>query len=161
LQNPDGSFSTEWFNRPANSSDTARKLQTTGHILEWLAWSLPEDELRDPRVIKSVEFIATMLAEQPNHDWSVGPLGHALHALAIYDKRLHGTGANSKQDQIAKRKPVYTSAVPHDRSAAPQAGDANHDLDRASPPSVDFDRYVPRRMTDVENEAELMLSPNR
>jgi hypothetical protein len=105
LENPDGSFSTEWFNRPANASDPARKLQTTGHILEWLVFSLPEDQLRDPKIVKSVEYIATMLNDSPNHDWSVGPLGHALHALAIYDKRvLKATGAG--QEQVAKRAPV-------------------------------------------------------
>jgi hypothetical protein len=148
LENPDGSFSTEWFNRPANANEPARKLQTTGHILEWLVWSLPEDELRDPRVIKSVEFIAATLAEEPNRDWSVGPLGHALHALAIYDKRLHG-GTGSKQDQLAKRKPIYTSMLPSDRPNAPRVGDAIQDDDHAGPASVEFDRYIPRRMTDV------------
>jgi hypothetical protein len=46
-----------------------------------------------------------MLNDSPNHDWSVGPLGHALHALAIYDKRvLKATGAG--QEQVAKRAPV-------------------------------------------------------
>ena len=51
LQNPDGSFSTEWFNYPADrAGDVDRKIQTTGHMLEWLAWSLPEDEMRNARV---------------------------------------------------------------------------------------------------------------
>ena len=149
LQNPDGSFSTEWFNRPANSNDPARKLQTTGHILEWLVWSLPEDELRDPRIIKSVEFVATTLADQPNHDWSVGPLGHALHALAIYDKRIHGIGAGSNQDQLAKRKPIFTSMLPGDRPKAPRVGDIIQNEDHADPAPIDFDRYIPRRMTEV------------
>ena len=160
LQNPDGSFSTEWFNRPANANDPARKLQTTGHILEWLVWSLPEDELRDPRVIKSVEFIATTLAAQPNHDWSVGPLGHALHALAIYDKRLHG-GAVSKQNQLAKRKPIFTSMLPRDRPSAPRIGDAIQDENHADPASVEFDRYIPRRMMEVTPDDGSIPSPAR
>jgi hypothetical protein len=161
LQNPDGSFSTEWFNRPANANDPARKLQTTGHILEWLVWSLPEDELRDPRVIKSAEYIATMLSEQPNHDWSVGPLGHALHALAIYDKRLHGT-TSSKQDEIARRKPIYTSMVPRDRPPVPLAGDEMQETDHSSPLGIEPDRFIPRRMTDVQRDDEsLPLSPSR
>ena len=59
LQNPDGSFSTEWFNYPADrAGDVDRKIQTTGHMLEWLVWSLPEDELRDPKVLKAVEFVS-------------------------------------------------------------------------------------------------------
>ena len=41
-----------------------RKLQTTGHMLEWLVWSLPEEQLRDPRVSRSSSFIATTLSER-------------------------------------------------------------------------------------------------
>src|SRR5262249_58545401 len=32
LQNPDGSFSTEWFTGRGNRQDLARRCQTTGHI---------------------------------------------------------------------------------------------------------------------------------
>jgi hypothetical protein len=161
LQNPDGSFSTEWFNRPANATEPARKLQTTGHILEWLVWSLPDDELRDPRVVKSVEYIATTLADQPDHDWSVGPLGHALHALAIYDKRVSGTAFIPKRDQFAKRKPLYTSAVPRDRPHAPSAEDTPDDAGASGPLMIDADRYVPWRATDARPDDGSMSSPGR
>jgi hypothetical protein len=90
LQNPDGSFSTEWFNYPADrTGDVDRKIQTTGHMLEWLVWSLPEDELRDPRVLKAVEFVSSSLMANPNRAWSIGPLGHALHSLVIFHQRLY------------------------------------------------------------------------
>ena len=37
LQNPDGSFSTEWLLGRGNRPDADRKVQTTGHILSgWL-----------------------------------------------------------------------------------------------------------------------------
>ena len=42
LQNRDGSFSTEWFKRAAAKDDLDRRLQTSGHILEWLASSVPD-----------------------------------------------------------------------------------------------------------------------
>jgi hypothetical protein len=88
LQNPDGSFSTEWFNHPADRpGDLDRKLQTTGHILEWLTWSLPEEELRDPKIEKTVNFLSGILIEHPDKSWSIGPLGHGLHALMIYHQR--------------------------------------------------------------------------
>ena len=48
LQNPDGSFSTQWFIRREANPDVDRRLKTTGHIAEWLAFSLPDEELRDP-----------------------------------------------------------------------------------------------------------------
>lgn len=88
LQNPDGSFSTEWFNRRGNRADLDRKIQTTGHILEWLVASLDDAQLRDPHLIKSVDFLAQTLLEDPDKSWAIGPLGHALHALVMYDERV-------------------------------------------------------------------------
>lgn len=88
LQNPDGSFSTDWFKGRQNKPDTDRKLKTTGHITEWLAFSLPEDQLTDPRMVRAVEFIASILDEGHGHKWEIGPIGHGLHALRIYDRRL-------------------------------------------------------------------------
>jgi hypothetical protein len=94
LQNTDGSLSTEWFSYPADRSfDPDRKLQTTGHMLEFLVWSLPDDQLRDPKVVKSVNFLADLLASNPDRAWSIGPLGHALHALMIYHERLYNEPA--------------------------------------------------------------------
>ena len=88
LQNSDGSFSTEWFTRRGDNPDIDRRLKTSGHILEWIAFSLSEQELRDPRMIKAVDHVATILLKNSNHKWEVGPLGHGLHALSIYDTRM-------------------------------------------------------------------------
>jgi len=86
LQNPDGSFSTEWFNGRGNRNDVDRKLQTTGHILEWLLYAVNEKELHDPRTTRAVNYLATILQNEPQRDWDAGPLGHALHALFLYDR---------------------------------------------------------------------------
>jgi hypothetical protein len=92
LQNRDGSFSTEWFKYPADREDDIdRKIQTTGHILEWLVASLDQDALFQPRVTAAVEFLSTALAREPSRDWKIGPLGHALHALTIYRERAWGS----------------------------------------------------------------------
>lgn len=91
LQNRDGSFSTEWFKYPADREDDIdRKVQTTGHILEWLVASLDQQELYSPRVLAAVEFLNAALAREPGRDWKIGPLGHALHALNIYQERVWG-----------------------------------------------------------------------
>jgi len=91
LQNRDGSFSTEWFKYPADRDDDIdRKIQTTGHMLEWLVGSLDQEKLYDPRVVAATEFLATALASEPSRDWKIGPLGHALHALTIYQERVWG-----------------------------------------------------------------------
>jgi len=91
LQNRDGSFSTEWFKYPDNREDDIdRKVQTTGHILEWLVASLDQEKLYENRIIAATEFIATALAREPGRNWKDGPLGHALHALSIYQERVWG-----------------------------------------------------------------------
>lgn len=92
LQNRDGSFSTEWFKYLADRDDDIdRKIQTTGHILEWLVGSLDQEALFQPRVTAAVEFLTASLAREPARDWKIGPLGHALHALTIYQERAWGT----------------------------------------------------------------------
>lgn len=91
LQNRDGSFSTEWFKYPADRADDIdRKIQTTGHILEWLVSSLDQERLYDARVVAAAEFLASALAREPSREWKIGPLGHALHALNIYQERAWG-----------------------------------------------------------------------
>ena len=91
LQNRDGSFSTEWFKYPDNREDDVdRKVQTTGHILEWLVASLDQERLYENRIIAAAEFIATALAREPGRNWKDGPLGHALHSLSIYQERVWG-----------------------------------------------------------------------
>lgn len=91
LQNRDGSFSTEWFKYPADREDDIdRKIQTTGHILEWLVASLDQERLYDPRIVAAAEFLCRSLTREPSREWKLGPLGHALHALNMYQERAWG-----------------------------------------------------------------------
>jgi len=91
LQNRDGSFSTEWFKYPADrEDDVERKIQTTGHILEWLVGSLDQERLYDPQVVAAAEFLCRTLQREPSREWKIGPLGHALHALNMYQERAWG-----------------------------------------------------------------------
>jgi len=89
LQNRDGSFSTSWFEGRADDGDLDRKLQTTGHILEWLVFTLPAEELRDPRVTQAVSFLMNVFQNGRNQELPVGPKGHALRALALYHARMY------------------------------------------------------------------------
>jgi len=90
LQNPDGSMSTSWFQGRGDSGDEERRLETTGHMVEWLVYSLPEEELTDTRVVKSVRYLTNLLWQDRNRNWKIGPKGHALHALVLYDHRAFG-----------------------------------------------------------------------
>lgn len=88
LQNSDGTFSTRWFEGREAKPDLDRRIKTTGHVTEWLAFSLPEEQLTGPRMVKAVTFLVNSLRNNVSHEWEVGPHGHAIHALRIYDRRL-------------------------------------------------------------------------
>lgn len=88
LMNPDGTFSTSWFNKAENRSDVDRKIQTTGHVMEWLILAQSDAELRSPRMMRAMDYLATHLKSNPQHDWKLGPMGHALHALMMYNERV-------------------------------------------------------------------------
>lgn len=90
FQHREGSFSTGWFKERKFNGEIERKLYTTGHVLEWLVFSLPESELSDPRIGKTVDYILNLMLSAPNYDLAVGPRGHALHALRMYEERVFG-----------------------------------------------------------------------
>ncbi len=117
LQNADGSFSTEWFVRKGARPDLDRRVQTTGHILEWLVYSIPESMLRDPRVVRAVDYLSGILAAQPDRKWEIGPLGHALHALAIYDERVFAPHDSAAATPVIEQAPLEPRATmaPHSR----------------------------------------------
>jgi hypothetical protein len=102
LQNADGSFSTAWFERPANSGDLNRRLNTSGHVLEWLAHSLPDEQLTDPQMIRAVEYLTNLLWENRHRNWDIGARGHALHALALYDERMFGGQPGRRTEQLGQ-----------------------------------------------------------
>ena len=103
LQNKDGSFSTLWFEGPENRNDKTRKLITSGHQLEWLAFSLPDHRLQDPKFERAVEYVANLLEQNRNLRWHRGGLGHALHALAIYEQRVLGTSPGQRMQRLARK----------------------------------------------------------
>lgn len=92
LQNRDGSFSTEYFAGRGAKREPLKRLETTGHIAEWLAYSLPEEELHKPQMVKAINYLANLLVGGRNREWRIGPLSHGLHALQIYDQRALKTG---------------------------------------------------------------------
>lgn len=90
LQNRDGSFSTAWFEKPEDGWDVERKLRTTGHMLEFLVSTADQKVLYHPKTVKAVKFLADALEDEPKKDWKIGPMCHALHALAVYQERVWG-----------------------------------------------------------------------
>ena len=160
LQNSDGSFSTEWFRRREARDDLDRRLQTSGHILEWFVYSLPEEQLTDPRVVKAVKYLSGILAAQPSREWEIGPLGHAIHALSLYDQRVFKTAEEgARSEPIAERRPAVVAPRRHEeasrRSVKPRV-----DAEDAAPSlSIDPDEPAPVIAPTVPAEAATSATP--
>ena len=86
LQNSDGSLSTEWFRGPGDEESVDRRLKTTGHLLEWLLYAASEKELKYSRLTRAANYLANIMYNNRNKNWEAGPLGHAIHALLLYDR---------------------------------------------------------------------------
>jgi len=88
LQNRDGSMSTDWFERSEDNGKMDRKIQTTGHMVEFLLTALPDNELQSPQMLRAISYLVNTLYQERGHEWQVGPKGHALRALAMYYRRV-------------------------------------------------------------------------
>ncbi|MBN2022803.1 MAG: hypothetical protein JW809_08395 [Pirellulales bacterium] len=96
LQNPDGTWHPGFFAYRGQGGTTVEQLRSTGHVLRWLAFSLPEDRLRDPAIVRSVARLVQLLGDRRGTNTNLpgasareiaARLG-AVHALAIYDQRV-------------------------------------------------------------------------
>jgi hypothetical protein len=95
LQNSDGGFSTEFFEGKSNSQDRIRQIYSTGHALEWLAIALSDEQLERAEVGRMIDFLVDQLEKdfRPQSELNgndVGPKGHALRALRLYELRVFG-----------------------------------------------------------------------
>ena len=102
LQNPDGSFSTEWFVGRADNGPPGRRLETTGHMTEWLSYSLSKEELTSPEMVKAVSYLTKLMYDNRTTKWNIGPMGHGLHALSTYDERVFGGEPGKRAEQLAR-----------------------------------------------------------
>ena len=96
-QNSDGSFSSNYFARSGISADNAKILSTTGHTLEFLAITLPKDQLREPWMVRSVNRLCQLLEDSEHLPLECGALYHAVHGLAVYRKRV-GLGDSNQSE---------------------------------------------------------------
>ena len=95
IQNEHGLWHPEFFMKKGVGGDHYETLYASGHILRFLALSLPEKELSNPKMTKAVQALATRVAQVPQTanavtmtDRQTEGLSVALHALAIYNQRM-------------------------------------------------------------------------
>ena len=91
----DGTWSTNFLGAAGSSRDQTAKLRSTGRVLRWLALSLPEDQLENAKVVRSVSYVNGLLADgryrsslRSARTSDIASVMHALHALSLYDERF-------------------------------------------------------------------------
>jgi hypothetical protein len=89
-QNPDGSLSTNHFKEPGNSPDKSLRIASTGHMLEWLALALPDEDLRAPWMQEAANALALTILDLQGSPMEGGALYHAIHGLLMYHQRVYG-----------------------------------------------------------------------
>lgn len=86
----DGSFSSNYVSGPGSTRDEDRRINTTGHVFEWLALALTDEELRQPWVEEAASALSVMILENRTAPIDGGSLYHAAHGLHIYRQRVFG-----------------------------------------------------------------------
>ncbi len=96
MQNPDGSFSSNYFKGPGHTDDVSKRLSTTGHTLEMMMGTLPQSELSQTYIQNAARRIATDLIESRKQSLEPGGMYHALNSLMIYRERMWPERAKAK-----------------------------------------------------------------
>ena len=86
-QNPDGTFSSQYFRRPGGSSDVSRQLATTGHTLEFVVNAVPDEQLAQPWTLRAADKLADILLATASQPVRCGPLYHGARALVVFQQR--------------------------------------------------------------------------
>jgi hypothetical protein len=143
MQNSDGSFSTEWFRGPGDQHDDDRKIKTTGHILEWLVFSLPVERLESPEIARATNRLADLLVAGRNRKLEVGPQGHAVHALVLYHQRVFASAPQREEkptsEPIATARRVDRPVVSAEQHDPPSRKSARPLVERGESPAASED----------------------
>ncbi len=89
-QQPDGSLSTGFFDRPSTSAEVDKRMASTGHILEFLMVALDDDELEQPWVKRAAVHLVECFEKTKRFDLECGALYHAARGLELYRMRRFG-----------------------------------------------------------------------
>jgi hypothetical protein len=111
VQNADGTFSTDFFTGRAGVPDVNRRINTTGHVLEWLALAMTDEELKEPWVQGAANALAMLFLENDRTPLEGGGMYHAVHGLLIYTSRVYGA------DKLGDLKPHVPPPPPAPKKA--------------------------------------------
>lgn len=90
MQNPDGSLSSNYFQRPGMSADLAQAMGSAGHVMEFLAASMTKEQLQEEWARRAVASVCSVFRKTKAVDVECGALFHAAHGLRLYRFKVFG-----------------------------------------------------------------------
>lgn len=90
FQNPNGTFSSNYFIRPSAAVSVADQISTTGHTLEFLMLAMTDEQIRQPWVRRAVTKLCQLFRVAEKIDLECGGLYHGAHSLILYRERMFG-----------------------------------------------------------------------
>jgi len=90
FQQPDGGFSNDRFVRSSITPDIDARIDSTGHVLEVLAYAVDDNELKSARMTRAVEFLCKKIEDSKSIPIGCGGLYHGAHGLMLYRERRFG-----------------------------------------------------------------------
>ncbi|MEX2026093.1 MAG: hypothetical protein WEH44_02315, partial [Pirellulaceae bacterium] len=111
LQNSDGTFSSDYFRGRKLSNDYATRLQTSGHMLEWLMRGVSDAQLKEEWVRRGVAAMAKELIDHRKDTLECGSMYHTVDGLVIYRERTTPKRLDPASAPLAEAKPVLRAAV--------------------------------------------------
>jgi hypothetical protein len=98
IQNNDGTWHPNFFISKGTSADVDGVLYASSHILRFLVYSLPHEQLQTPQMQRGVVAVAAIIAKKgvgsplsQMSDRQLEGITVGLQALRIYDERVYGT----------------------------------------------------------------------
>ncbi|MEY4177154.1 MAG: hypothetical protein RLY70_728 [Planctomycetota bacterium] len=90
FQNPDGSLSSNYFQRTGQSKDLGEQLGSSGHVLEFVVVASTDEQLKEAWLVRAVVALLKLLKRTHKLDLECGQLYHAAHGLVLYRQRRFG-----------------------------------------------------------------------
>lgn len=163
FQNPDGSFSTAYMIRPGVTTDITRRINTTGHTVEFLVQALPQQRLREPWLVRGVVALCEMLKLSESLSVECGSLYHALHGLLIYREKLYGKWQPFTPPEL-NREVAPAPPVKDDAAGTPPAENAGQQPappadEPAAPPKAETPAPAPPAPKEKDDSPDSPPSP--
>lgn len=112
-QQSNGQFSTKFFEGKATEADFDKRIASSGHVLEFLMISLPQERLRELWVRRGLDATARDIMANRQSYVKCAPLYHAINGMTIYLERTQVQKTDDKKpDQIAAKPKAKSASMP-------------------------------------------------